>query len=164
MMIVKLLSYPNDRNLVDGIKAIRAMTNCSLKEGMDIIRTVSSEIPVTLRVNNTSEVARSGITRFCEIGGVVEYINPPIPEFTKAIVVPYFVDQNLPSVPLNRLVNIPSDPAARDNVLTNLFSEVFDLDEEETENIEIDIHDSKFGDLEVEGNGLYLFIIFVRGE
>jgi len=78
-----------------------------------------------------------------------------------AIAIPYCEYQNEPSRPLRQLVEIPSNVAARDEMLKKLFLDKVCDDPD----AEITIYKGKkrdYGDLIVEGEyGVYLYLTYV---
>jgi hypothetical protein len=87
----------------------------------------------------------------------------------KAILLPYCVDQNEPSIPLRFVIVIPDDVEERDVLLRKLFidhvcgEDCFDVDSIKKEIDIIETPNDGYGDIAVECNslGLFLFVTYL---
>ncbi len=81
----------------------------------------------------------------------------------KAIAVPYTEEQNEPSRPLSRIIEVPSNKKERDAMLLELYNSTFQPDEGEEPATVKDGKDDDYGDVIVENDyGCYLFITYIE--
>ena len=81
----------------------------------------------------------------------------------KAILVPYMVDQNEPSQPIDKLANMPEGIVDLKAELARLYGEVFDSCVEQPFEITIE-EGGRFGDLCIscsDVEGLYLYVTYI---
>lgn len=85
----------------------------------------------------------------------------------KAIGIPYCCNQNEPSVPLKKLIDIPDDIQQRNKLLLQLFNEhvcdMSDLDDDEKEEVRITESSKGYGDIIVSyGDDVFLYVTFIE--
>lgn len=80
----------------------------------------------------------------------------------KTIIVPYIVDQNEPSRPLNQVFDLPYHDELRRTFLKNLFIEHLCTDCNHDDITVTNGKEDDYGDIVVEGpGGLFLFVTFI---
>ena len=80
----------------------------------------------------------------------------------KAIIVPYAVDQNEPSRPISKLVDIPDDTQERDELLKQLFVEYVLDSEDDLELTITEGNERSYGDIIVSYYGsIFMYVTFV---
>lgn len=81
----------------------------------------------------------------------------------KAILLPYHIDQNEPSIPFKNIYSVPDDVAKRDQELRELFNyyvgEVDDLNDIEVYDRQ---SDDDYGDVIVTYDEVFLYVTFVE--
>ena len=84
----------------------------------------------------------------------------------QAILVVYVEEQDCPSRPYGKLVDIPDDKVTRDDVLAALFTALAfgELDDVDEEDITIvDTPAGEYGDIQVyNSSGVHMFVTFVQ--
>ncbi len=83
----------------------------------------------------------------------------------RAICLPYCVDQNEPSKPINRIVDLPDNVVLRDTILKKLFNEhVCEVDEDDIELDERQGEEVNYGDIILSYDGsVFMYVTFVEG-
>jgi len=78
----------------------------------------------------------------------------------KAIAIPYACYQNEPSIPINRIIDVPEDPKQLKTLLRNLMLERVCDDEDIVNSCELD-YNSHYGDIEFGDGDIFIYLTYI---